>query len=244
MIDNTGTLRLAGNWLRAGWVVSFNSAHTGTVIDAGGNLAGTAPGFLDLAAQDFHLAESSACRDAGVALDPAAAAHAPALEYLRHRRSWPRSAADAAPDLGAHEFQAYAVWRYQYFGAGGDALAAADPLADPDGDSATNLQEFAHDTGPLDAASWAAPAATLVTLGDAVSHAAYAFPRRASPHGLAYTVQTSPDLTTWSDGWTLVDTGVAAGATLVETGAGLQSRVADPAAPGPCGFFRLRLVLR
>jgi hypothetical protein len=244
MIDDTGTLRLAGNWLRAGWVVSFNSDHTGTVVDAGGNLAGIAPGFLDLAAQDFHLTEASPCRDAGVALASAAVAHAPTLEYLRHQRTWPRSAAVALPDLGAHEFQPYAVWRQQRFGAGADALVTADPLADPDGDASVNLQEFAHDTDPLLASSRVMPAPALYLPGDGNSFPELDFPRRSGLHGLIYTVQTSSDLGTWSDGWRLTDAGVAPGAVLFDAGSGTQSRVRSPVPLGAREFLRLRLDLR
>ncbi len=243
MIDDTGTLRLQGNWLRSGWIVSFNSGHAGTVVDAGGNLAGTAPGFLDLAAQDFHLTEASPCRNAGVALAAAAAAHQPTLEYLRHQRSLTRSTAETTADLGAHEFQAYAVWRAQQFGAGAEALPTAEPLADPDGDGATNLVEFALDSAPLSAASLPSPRAALVTLGDG-AHGAIAFTRRASPHGLAYTVLTSPDLATWTPGWTLTDSGVAAGATLIDGGSGLECLVRSPAPVTGRLFFRLQIDLQ
>ncbi len=243
LIDDTGTLRLQGNWIQSGWIVSFDSDHSGTVVDAGGNLAGTAPGFLDLAAQDFHLTEASPCRDAGVALAAAAAAHQPALEYLRHQRSWTRSTADASPDLGSHEFQAYAVWRAQQFGAGADALPAADPLADPDGDGATNLLEFALGSDPLSAESIPSPRAELVALDDG-AHGAIGFPRRATPHGLAYTVLTSPDLGTWTPGWTLTDTVVAAGATLIDSGTGQQCLVRSPSLATSRLFFRLQVDLR
>lgn len=244
MIDNTGTLRLTGNWLRAGWVASFNSGHTGTVVDAGGNLTGTAPGFLDLAAQDFHLTAASPCRNAGVALATEVAVYPPTLEYLRHQRIWTRSTADSARDIGAHEFQPYAVWRQQKFGAGADALLAADPLANPDGDGAVNLQEFAHDTEPLLAASWETPRPGLFSPGDGTSHTELGFARRAGLHGLAYVVQTSPDLVTWTAGWRLTDDGVAPGAVLIDAGSGGRSRVRNPVPLAGREFFRLRLELR
>ncbi len=244
MIDDTGTLRLAGNWLRTGWVDSFNAGHTGTVVDAGGNLTGTAPGFLDLAAQDFHLEEGSPCRDSGTTLAPAAAARPPLLEYLRHQRIWTRSAADTMADIGAHEFQPYAVWRQQRFGAGADALPAAEPRADPDGDGALNLQEFAHDTDPLLASSWAAPRPALFLPGDGASHTELVFVRRSGRHGLAYGVESSPDLVTWTEGWTLTDAGVAPGAGLIDAGSGEQSRVRNPLPLAAREFLRLRLELR
>ncbi|MBK8478294.1 MAG: polysaccharide-degrading enzyme [Opitutaceae bacterium] len=242
MIDDTGTLRLAGNWLRAGWVASFNSGHSGTVVDAGSNLTGTEPGFLNLAAQDFHLTEAAQCRNAGVVL--AAATFPPTLEYLRHQRSWTRSAADSARDIGAHEFQPYAVWRQQRFGAGADALPAADPLSDPDRDGALNLQEFGHNTDPLLAGSVEAPRPALFLPGDGTSHTELGFARRAGPHGLAYIVQTSPDLVTWTEGWKVTDAGVAPGAVLSDAGSGEQSRVRNPLPLVGREFFRLRLELR
>lgn len=243
LIDDTGMLRLQGNWIRSGWIVSFNSGYSGSVVDAGGNLAGTAPGFVDLAAQDFHLAEASSCRDAGVALAAAATAHQPTLEYLRNQRSWTRSTADASPDLGAHEFQAYAAWRAQQFGAGADALLTAEPLADPDGDGATNLLEFALGSNPLFLGSSPSTRAELVTLGDS-THGAIAFTRCATPHGLAYTVSTSPDLTTWTPGWTLTDTGVTPGATLIDGGSGLECQVRSPALATGRLFFLVQADLR
>lgn len=244
MIDDTGVLTLTANWLRAGWVHSFNAAHTGTVIDAGGNLTGTAPGFLAQSAQDFHLAESSPCRNAGAALSAvAAAAHPATLEYLRHFQTWTRSTADASPDLGAHEFTPYAAWRHAQFGAGADALPTALPEADPDHDGAGNLWEFAFATTPLDPGSRGAATPQLVMLGDG-PHGALVFPRRASPHGLSYSVSTSPELTTWLTRWTLHDGGVQPGATLVDEGVGLESRVVDPVPLGAAEFFRLKVELR
>ncbi len=244
MIDSAGTLRLAGNWLRAGWVVSFNAAHTGTVVDGGGNLAGVEPGFLAGAAQDFHLDGSSPCRDVGTALASTAGAHAPTREYLRHGRVWIRSTADTAPDCGAHEFQPYAVWRSQEFGAGGDGLAAADPAADPDGDGADNLAEFAFGTAPLVPAAGAQPRAALHFPGGGAVYPEIEFGVRPEPHGLVYVLEASTDLAAWGEVWSRSDAGVAPGSAWGDTGEPGRIRLRRAEPPAPREFFRLRLALR
>ncbi len=98
MIDSDGTLDLACNWFKTGWV-NCHGTLNGTVNNLGGNITGAAPGFVDYASQDFHLADSAACIGAGTAFP------APVLrQYLKIRRSEPRPS-DAAPDIGAYEWK-------------------------------------------------------------------------------------------------------------------------------------------
>ncbi len=94
-----GDLRWGWNWIKPGFVTSFAGA-TGTITDLGGRIEGSEPGFVDLAAQDFHLRSDAAARDAGVTL----ADGVPAVleQYVVHRGAMAR-AADGPADLGAFE---------------------------------------------------------------------------------------------------------------------------------------------
>ena len=90
------------NWLKPGWVDS-HSGGPGVVIDHG-NVEGTDPGFVDLAAQEFELLETSACIDAGAPLAPEILPdHLPRMEYVRHALARPRPE-DGAIDIGAYEW--------------------------------------------------------------------------------------------------------------------------------------------
>jgi hypothetical protein len=55
LLDNHGQLEMGRNWLKPGWKIStakeFNAAH----FKEGQPIEGDAPGFVDFAAQDFHL---------------------------------------------------------------------------------------------------------------------------------------------------------------------------------------------
>lgn len=100
ILDETGTVDLAHNWLTEGWVDSFSGMAV-TVNDDGSNLTGADPGFVDTTGQDFHLEAGSPCIDAGTALAAAVLPdHPVARQYVEHRAGEPR--VDAAPlDLGA-----------------------------------------------------------------------------------------------------------------------------------------------
>jgi hypothetical protein len=57
-----GRAVVQGNWLSAGWQVSFPFSHlTGTVTGTAANLAGDTPGFADPAEDDFRLLPASPC---------------------------------------------------------------------------------------------------------------------------------------------------------------------------------------
>ena len=103
MLDSSGVLHLRNNWTKPGWVDS-HSGLTGTITDDGGNITGSAPGFVDEAAQDYHLTSDSQCIDAGADL------HADALpdhdldsQYVKHQAQEPRPD-DGAKDIGAFEY--------------------------------------------------------------------------------------------------------------------------------------------
>ncbi len=102
MLDETGVLDLSHNWLKPGWVDTHGSL-AGTIDDDGTSVEGPAPGFVDLAGQDFHLAAGSTAEDAGTAL---ALGTLPAndvlREYVRHQATVARYP-DPPLDLGAFE---------------------------------------------------------------------------------------------------------------------------------------------
>lgn len=102
MLDATGVVNWSRNWTKPGWVPTFGTLQ-GVINDDGTSLAGAAPGFVDVAAQDYHLAAGSPCLDVGNPL-PAAVLplHELARQYVAHQASEPRPR-DAALDLGAFE---------------------------------------------------------------------------------------------------------------------------------------------
>ena len=99
-----GTMTMSHNWLKPGYKDShFGDEFEGEVIDDGTSVTGDAPGFVDFAAQDFHLVPGSACVDAGTDLAPATLdRHEVRFQYVKHRAIEPR-ATDERIDLGAYE---------------------------------------------------------------------------------------------------------------------------------------------
>jgi hypothetical protein len=92
------------NWVKAGWRHSHAGAEFGgKVIVDGPQTIGDDPGFVDFAAQDFHLAAGSPCINAGTELAPEAIGrHDVLLQYVKHRRVELRPT-DERIDLGAYE---------------------------------------------------------------------------------------------------------------------------------------------
>jgi parallel beta helix pectate lyase-like protein len=98
--DGPGVVDLLANWLTRGWV-KCHGRLTGETRGTETAIAGDAPGFVDEAHGDFHLAPDSPCRGAGVALHPdALPTHTVTRQYLRDQSSEPRMD-DKKPDLGA-----------------------------------------------------------------------------------------------------------------------------------------------
>lgn len=112
MLDDTGTMQLYTNWIKAGWVQS-HSGSTGTIVENAATVEGEEPGFENFAAQDFNLLKTSLCIDAGGPLAPAALPlHEVVFEYVKHQNSSPRLV-DSIPDLGAFEWHALSVPNWQ-----------------------------------------------------------------------------------------------------------------------------------
>jgi MYXO-CTERM domain-containing protein len=101
MLDAAGRLILRHNWFKTGWRDS-HSGLSGSIDDDGSNPTGEAPGFVDAAGGDFHLAADSTCIDAAGPLAEAAAEHRPATQYVVHAAAEPRGD-DGQPDIGAFE---------------------------------------------------------------------------------------------------------------------------------------------
>jgi hypothetical protein len=103
IVAENGTANLRYNWLNTGWRDSFDSPG-GTVVDLGGNITGTDPGFVDRPGQDFRLAMTSPCTNAATSLAGAVLPdHAVTNEYATHRGIQARYD-DGALDQGAFEF--------------------------------------------------------------------------------------------------------------------------------------------
>ena len=91
LCESKGTVTASHNWFKRGWKSSSGKTSSGTMIDAGSNLTGEEPGFVDFASQDFHLTASSPCRKAGKHIVTKA------VDGTTHQT-------DDQPDLGAFAF--------------------------------------------------------------------------------------------------------------------------------------------
>ena len=99
--NRSGNIRLIGNWLNTGWVVSHGDL-VGRVSDEL-NGTGDAPGFLDLQTSSFRLDSESECLNFGTDLALDAIEHPVLREYRKHRSGVSRNR-DAKIDIGAFEF--------------------------------------------------------------------------------------------------------------------------------------------
>lgn len=190
ILDDTGVINLSHNWFKPGWVNGF-VAITGTVNNDGTSVQGTSPGFTNEAAQDFSLASTSACVNAGTSLNASVLpAHGVIRHYRKHQASDSRPVVSAF-DIGALEFSRVEVWRLSQFGVNAtDPLIAGD-LADPDRDGLANLVEYALGLNPLLPSSAHSPA-TLNISG--TPYLSMTFARRSPPAEVTYSVESSDDL--------------------------------------------------
>lgn len=97
-----GTATLSNNWFRQGWIAHppASEYNTVTLQHTGFTTAtfGTAPGFVNVAADDYHLTPGSVARNAGLAI-PGLALD---WQYVKHQSAQTRAPAGAL-DLGAFE---------------------------------------------------------------------------------------------------------------------------------------------
>ncbi len=108
MLAENGTLSHANNWSKSGWRNSFEGAFDGTVTGGSSFIIGTAPGFVDLANQDFRLLSNGQAVNAGTTLNPdALPGNNIVRQYVKHQTSEGRPVSGAL-DIGAFEFAATA----------------------------------------------------------------------------------------------------------------------------------------
>lgn len=104
MLDNSGRLTLRTNWLKPGWVKSFDGGAEGEIDDDGSSIVGIAPGFVDEGGQDFGLSAESDCVDgAGALRDDLPDEQQLKQQYVPHQQHIARSVRGAAVDVGAFE---------------------------------------------------------------------------------------------------------------------------------------------
>jgi len=93
VVENTGRVDMTRNWFTAGWEHSADPRSTPRFNGNALTLTGRDPGFVNLAAQDFRLADDSPCRGTGTAAEID-------RQYLKHQLAAPRT--DEGRDLGAY----------------------------------------------------------------------------------------------------------------------------------------------
>lgn len=98
--STTYPVNIRNLWLKPGYVLVGPSR--GLVNDYDSHVLGTDPGFVDFNTQDFHLASSSGCIDAGTTLHANAASYPVTLQYVKHQGSEVRPS-DGILDIGAFE---------------------------------------------------------------------------------------------------------------------------------------------
>lgn len=105
MLAETGSMTLANNWAKPGWVNSHEGGgFTGTVTGGSTMLTGTDPGFTDAATQNFKLVSTAPAVNAGTTLHPdVQTANNLTRQYIRHQASEARPT-NGSFDLGAFEF--------------------------------------------------------------------------------------------------------------------------------------------
>lgn len=102
LTNEEGTLNYGWNLFKPGFV----SSHSGmpvVVTNLGGNVTNASPGFVNEAAQDYHLLEASPARNKAGSFHPAVAGYPLDREYLKHQALAPRPV-DSMLDIGAYEY--------------------------------------------------------------------------------------------------------------------------------------------
>jgi hypothetical protein len=243
LLETSGNLVLARNWIKTGWQEMTPTPHNGTVTGTATFITGSSPLFADEPGDRFDLRPGSPAADQAVAPHAGTAGHPVDREYVLHGRSRAR-VANGIADLGAFELGRFDAWRWERFGEGALDPAIAGDWADPDRDGAANVLEFALGTDPVHGGS--IPAADCVpAAGPGGSHPAIRFRRAASPTGLYYQVwwglSAPPDQRghRFTDGAATPGTGVTADLGMSE---GMQTvRSLIPIGDAPRQFFALEV---
>jgi hypothetical protein len=103
LVDADGVLNMTHNWFKPGFVSTFGTL-TGTINNDGTSVTGSSPGFVNEAGQDYQLASSSSCINAGAVLHSVvlATSNEVVRQYLKHQASESRPA-NGLLDIGAYE---------------------------------------------------------------------------------------------------------------------------------------------
>jgi hypothetical protein len=207
LLADAGTLAVSHNWAKSGRVQSHaGSNFTGSITDDATWVAGTEPGFINAALQNFRLTGGSACLDAATNPHPATLpAHTVAFTYLKHQRHEPRPARGQA-DLGAFEFSPFAAWQGLQFGPDAEVEEVSGAEADPDGDGLGNLVEYAFELDPLASSRAGLPRPAWIEV-DGLGYFGVQFRRRPAPSELTYLTGVSENLLTWEPGCEYSDAG-------------------------------------
>ena len=108
------------------------------------------------------------------------------------------------------------AWRIANFGTNASNVAIAGNAADPDGDGIVNLLEYAFGSDPNSFSPTNLPISKRVSISTD-EFLAIEFMRATNATDVKYTVQTSPDLTSWLDGsWYIGTNGLPVTASTTE----------------------------
>jgi len=103
LLSSAGVLNISNNWTKPNWQGSHGTL-TGTIIDFGGNITGSDPGFENEGAKDYHLADGSESIEGGTGLHgDVLAEHNLLHQYVKHQGREPRPS-QGPLDIGAFEF--------------------------------------------------------------------------------------------------------------------------------------------
>ncbi|MCJ7448569.1 MAG: T9SS type A sorting domain-containing protein [Bacteroidales bacterium] len=99
MLDSYGVLNIQNNWMKENWVRSHGEL-SGSVSNMGNNITGTAPGFINEGAQDYHLLQESECINKGTDVPVNYTVN---FEYVKHQQQELKNISGLI-DLGAFEY--------------------------------------------------------------------------------------------------------------------------------------------
>ena len=137
------TINMSHCWLNTGWI-----AGGGILNNDGTSITGGAPGFVDQAGEDYHLAAGSACINAGGPLHADCGSYPVDRQYVKHQASEARPG-DGTIDIGA----------YEYIGGGADLVITTTSL--PGGQVGVGYSQTLQATGGVTPYTWSVLSGSL-----------------------------------------------------------------------------------